>query len=1063
MKRSLQSKLLAATRTRIRGFERTGRVGYLLDEVALNDARSLLDMACHSQGDLVCTDGDVPGVVGRLYYLRYEVLGPLLGVRDLTAAIGAFAHVGRDGIDDVPERLRPAVQVLARQNKLDTGEKRTQASHAAIELCQLGSYAESAELISLAIEILNLLVSASSDESERGIYLCNLGNALRSKFEQGGAEADLGRAVTALREALRSTPADDESSRSLFLSNLGVTLRARFECHGRIADLDDAVDALRGAVRLAPAGSGPRAGMLSNFGNALRARFELVGAAADLDEAVDAHREAALLASADDPHIGVYLNNLANSLRVRFGRDRTISDIDAAVDLSRQAIAHTPRENPYCRRYMNNLGISLETRFEETGDIAELDKAVDVLSQAVDETPSDDPHRGMYLSNLGNALRVRYSQEGALADLDTAVAVCTQALETTSPEYFDRAGFLSNLAGALEARFGKTGQIGDIEAAAEALDEAVRLVPIDLPDGGKFLSNLGNALRIQFEATNDAGLGLRAMELFREVAEAGTVPVVRRIACARWWGEMASSLGRGSEALDGYTAAVELLPLVVWKGLSRHDRIHALESLAGLPGDAAATALEADQVDRAVLLLEQARGVLFAQTLEARTYLADLDAFAPDLAPRMRQIRLQLDSADPVDISSFVKPSGTEAAVEDWGRRRRSLAEEWGQLLSEARQRPGLADFLRPPVLADPRTAASHGPVIIANMSRYRCDAVIVSRDGLRVVPLPSLNREAAVGQINIMLEAVDPEVDSPDGALDGVLEWMWDVVVAPVLGALRIEPLHLPEDEAWPRMWWCPTGELSFLPLHAAGRGSPAGAFEPEPAEMLFDSIVSSYTPTLRALISSRKARTDAMSPDEVLVVGLSDTPMLPELRKVESEVRLLERLTGCTVLRNEQATKERFLSELPGKSWLHFAGHGSQDLRDSATGALYCYDHVTAGPVSVSDLMGIDTSDARLAFLSACETARGAVRLPDEAAHIAGALQMAGFVHVIATRWIVADSVALRVARHFYEQLLTSGDPRHLDASRAAIVLHATIRYLRDTRGLSPAHWASYMHVGP
>src|SRR5688572_10277877 len=48
-----------------------------------------------------------------------------------------------------------------------------------------------------------------------------------------------------------------------------------------------------------------------------------------------------------------------------------------------------------------------------------------------------------------------------------------------------------------------------------------------------------------------------------------------------------------------------------------------------------------------------------------------------------------------------------------------------------------------------------------------------------------------------------------------------------------------------FPRIWWCPTGALSFLPIHAAGdyRG-----LEPD---TILNYAVSSYTPTITALTS--------------------------------------------------------------------------------------------------------------------------------------------------------------------------------------------------------------------
>jgi CHAT domain-containing protein len=44
-------------------------------------------------------------------------------------------------------------------------------------------------------------------------------------------------------------------------------------------------------------------------------------------------------------------------------------------------------------------------------------------------------------------------------------------------------------------------------------------------------------------------------------------------------------------------------------------------------------------------------------------------------------------------------------------------------------------------------------------------------------------------------------------------------------------------------------------------------------------------------------------------------------------------------------------------------------------------------------------------LAFLSACETAKGDEAVPDEALHLAATLMFAGFRAVVATMWSVAS----------------------------------------------------------
>ena len=99
----------------------------------------------------------------------------------------------------------------------------------------------------------------------------------------------------------------------MYLSNLGVALRRRFDRTGALADLDEAITVGRQAVTLTPTDH-PELGMyLSNLGIALQARFERRGAQVDLDEAITVGRQAVTLTPTNHPNLGIYLSNLGRA------------------------------------------------------------------------------------------------------------------------------------------------------------------------------------------------------------------------------------------------------------------------------------------------------------------------------------------------------------------------------------------------------------------------------------------------------------------------------------------------------------------------------------------------------------------------------------------------------------------------------------------------------------------------------------------------------------------------------------------------------------------------------
>jgi CHAT domain-containing protein len=82
-----------------------------------------------------------------------------------------------------------------------------------------------------------------------------------------------------------------------------------------------------------------------------------------------------------------------------------------------------------------------------------------------------------------------------------------------------------------------------------------------------------------------------------------------------------------------------------------------------------------------------------------------------------------------------------------------------------------------------------------------------------------------------------------------------------------------------------------------------------------------------------------------------------------------------------------------------VHLACHGIQD-DDDATQSGFCLGD---GRLTIAKLMELKLDNAFLAFLSACETAKGDKEQPDQAMHLAAAMLFSGFKSVIATMWYV------------------------------------------------------------
>jgi CHAT domain-containing protein len=236
-----------------------------------------------------------------------------------------------------------------------------------------------------------------------------------------------------------------------------------------------------------------------------------------------------------------------------------------------------------------------------------------------------------------------------------------------------------------------------------------------------------------------------------------------------------------------------------------------------------------------------------------------------------------------------------------------------------------------------------------------------------------------------------------------------------------------------------------------------------------VLDRVISSYTPTVRALAYAR-GREATTPPARALIVAMPTTPGASPLRNVVKEAAWLrQRLPSPTVLiedsltANERTpTKSAVTAHLPEAGIAHFSCHAASHPSDPSQSYLVLHDHQEE-PLTVASLVPIRLHRAQLAFLSACQTARNqATYLLDEALHLTAAFQLAGYPHVIGTLWSIYDNIATDVAVRVYSHLETG--PRTFDLTLTAQALHHAIRDLRDSRNLgdSPSLWAAFTHTG-
>ncbi|WP_033443037.1 CHAT domain-containing protein [Saccharothrix sp. NRRL B-16314] len=854
---------------------------------------------------------------------------------------------------------------------------------------------------------------------------------LTMRFNETGDRALLDRAVEEAEAAVADTSVH-HPQRSERLDVLASALLVRAEADDDRATLVEGVALHREAVATMPAGHPYESRFHLNLGAALGAAFHATGELAWLTEAAEVVRRAVDSATKASDR-ATALSNLAVLLYRRATTTGEFAVLTEAIAVAREGLRIGADVVAGHANHLSNLGAMVFTLWRRTGQAAAMNECIKLHEAAVQATPERHPHRPRLLDNLGGALIAAFERYGDHDALDRGIDAYRAAVLGCDPALAEHAGYLANLGGALRQRSAVAADEGvpDEEALAEAIDLGRRAAHADAANPyrrGRRLTGLGKSLHLRFVHHGDRAALAEALDAFREAAAAPASPTDDRVTAAELWGTVAAQAGEHASAAEGFAAAVRLLPQLAGRRLGQGDAQYWLGRFANLAADAAACSLTVGNVEEAVTLLELGRGVLAAQAFDGRSDLTDLRERAPELADRFAALSAEIESDTPRD--------------------RLLVADELAAVTAEVRALPGLERFLRPPLLAELTEQAHEGPVVLVNVSRYRCDALILTPSGVLVENLVRLTESELRGRVEAFRAALAvrggrEERLAAEEVVHDTLEWLWDAVTGPVLD--RLGPAG--GTDLLPRLWWAPVGVLSLLPLHAAGHlrsGGPAVA----------DRVVSSVTPTVRALGHAR-SRTRRDGNPSLLVVAVPESADAPDLPGAREEAEhLVARVAGSTVLSGPDATRDRVLAALRTSTWAHFACHGYSDADNPSDSHLA----LTGAPLHVLDVSRLRLDHAEFAYLSACDTARTSALLSDEAIHPASAFLIAGFAQVVGTLWEIHDALAPRITESIYEDLL-AGTP---DARRAPFAVHRTVGRLREHYPGLPSLWAAYVHAG-
>ncbi|MFF3840450.1 hypothetical protein [Streptomyces sp. NPDC001930] len=411
--------------------------------------------------------------------------------------------------------------------------------------------------------------------------------------------------------------------------------------------------------------------------------YERTGRSELLDESVHHYEKAKALAEADGISSPGALAGLAWSLHLRFERSGDVADRDGAIAAGRLSVASTPQSDGALGRRLAIFAAALTARATSTGSTPDLNDGLAVIERALALPDESDSDRAIQLFNKSALMGARYATGKDPEDIRSQITLCHEALDLLPDGHPKKGVYRANLVGAYLELHRSTDDTSALELALAAGDLALSEIPADHPRRGGVLSNqavaltrsaeeeydeakLRNAVRLSTEALGllpegsppDARLLVNrgsalylcgrpedrvlALQDWRSAALSEAAPPDVRMAAATGWGRLSGELGRWDEAVRAYTVAVDLLTSVAGLHLEREDQEHQLTNWSHVTSDAAATALEAGDPEKALELLEAGRCVQWNHQLRNAGELALLADKRPDLAAKAERVTAAL-------------------------------------------------------------------------------------------------------------------------------------------------------------------------------------------------------------------------------------------------------------------------------------------------------------------------------------------------------------------------------------------------------------------------------------
>ncbi|KAI0298175.1 CHAT domain-containing protein [Multifurca ochricompacta] len=630
-----------------------------------------------------------------------------------------------------------------------------------------------------------------------------------------------------------------------------------------------------------------------------------------------------------------------------------------------------------------------------------------------------------------------------MADVEEAIKYCRTLLASPLTINFLKYATSWSLTILLRRRFECTNKLEYLDESIIFNRDVLKMPSAKnrhLPIASKLITSLSSRL-VLLGRIDDF---VEMLQLFPIAANDRHASVPDRFQFSCFWAEVMQRFGHPS-ASSVYDNSMSLMQDSLTFAPTLHIQHSRLVSMRNnyekLPLDYASYQIQTGRLRKAIETLDRGRALIWSEMRGLRTSIHKLLQVDSSLANRFASVNQELESLT-LSVSSSGNADDAAAqgpdGMDTFGHlviKQRKLLEERDQLILQIKALPSFEDFLKVPHFDTLRSAASQGPVITINHSRWRSDIIIILHDSSpSLITTPDDFYERAKGLRDKLVAARDEGLDSKnyDDALSSVLEGLYDLVGQPVIE--RLHALNIPDRS---RIWWCPTSVFCSLPFTQW---------------VQFHQTTASNT-----LIDSRKSGSQGLKKPSVLLMAQPDET----LPGAWEEMEVVQAVNAkVTTLIGEMATPTAVLEALQDHEFAHFVCHGTLETGKpfDASFELYGGERLT-----LLDIVRSQLPAAEFAFLSACHTAELTDEsMSDEALHLAAAMQYCGFRSVVGTMWAMLDEDGRDLSKHFYKSVFSRREGGVPYYERSAKALRDAVKKLRRKRGMTLERWVNFVHYG-